>query len=182
MYLDEPQHQVQELLNATLWPGQPLGRPITGTSKTLDGMTRAGLLAYLRGNYVAGNTLLVAAGRLTHRRVVRSVARYSRRLGSTTRPRFNPARDDQQEPRIRLFTKKSEQTQIALGIRTCSRQDERRYAVRLLNTILGENCQFPPVPESCAKTSAWPTPFTARPVSLATRATWSSPRGWIRAT
>ena len=30
MYLDEPQHQVQELLNATLWPGQPLGRPITG--------------------------------------------------------------------------------------------------------------------------------------------------------
>jgi predicted Zn-dependent peptidase len=38
-----------------------------------------------------------------------------------------------------LFNKKTEQTQIALGIRTCSRHDERRYALRLLNTILGEN-------------------------------------------
>src|SRR6266581_3082939 len=26
MYLDEPQHQVQELLNAIMWPQQPLGR------------------------------------------------------------------------------------------------------------------------------------------------------------
>src|ERR1019366_3689874 len=47
MCLDEPQHHVQELLNATLWPGQPLGRPITGTGQTLDAMTRGGLLAYM---------------------------------------------------------------------------------------------------------------------------------------
>jgi predicted Zn-dependent peptidase len=38
-----------------------------------------------------------------------------------------------------LFTKKTEQTQLAFGIRTCSRHDERRHALRLLNTILGEN-------------------------------------------
>ena len=140
MYLDEPQHQVQELLNATLWPGQPLGRPITGTEQTLDAMTRSDLLGYLRDNYVAGNTLIVAAGRLKHRRVVRAVARYASRFPITARAEASlpPARD-QQRPRIRLFTKKTEQTQIALGIRTCSRQDERRYALRLLNTILGEN-------------------------------------------
>src|SRR5207253_3492651 len=35
MYLDEPQQHVQELLNSLLWPGQPLGRPITGTAETL---------------------------------------------------------------------------------------------------------------------------------------------------
>ena len=28
---------------------------------------------------------------------------------------------------------------MALGIRTCSRHDPRRYALRLLNTILGDN-------------------------------------------
>jgi predicted Zn-dependent peptidase len=43
------------------------------------------------------------------------------------------------KPQIRLFTKKTEQTQLALGIRTCSRHDDRRFALRLLNTILGEN-------------------------------------------
>ena len=93
----------------------------------------------MRNNYLAGNTLIVAAGRLKHRRVVRAVARYAFRFPITARPDFAPARTEQQRPRIRLFTKKTEQTQIALGLRTCSRQDERRYALRLLNTILGEN-------------------------------------------
>jgi predicted Zn-dependent peptidase len=139
MYLDEPQHQVQELLNATLWPDQPLGRPITGTEQTLDAMTREHLVAYLRESYVPANTLLVAAGRLKHRHVVRAVARYASRVRAAEPPRFEPARNAQLAPRIRLFTKKTEQTQIALGIHTCSRQDERRYALRLLNVILGEN-------------------------------------------
>jgi predicted Zn-dependent peptidase len=38
-----------------------------------------------------------------------------------------------------VCTKDVEQTQMALGVRTCSRHDNRRYALRLLNTILGEN-------------------------------------------
>jgi predicted Zn-dependent peptidase len=139
MGLDEPQHYVQELLNATLWPGQALGRPITGTNRTLDGMARGQLLGYLRENYVAGNVILVVTGRCKHRQVVRAAARYARRLPATARPRFAEARDNQRRPRVRLFTKKTEQTQLALGIRTCSRHDDRRYALRLLNAILGEN-------------------------------------------
>src|SRR5207244_12584703 len=76
MYLDEPQHQVQELLNATLWPDQALGRPITGSSRTLDRLDRPKLLDYLRGNYLTGNTLVVAAGKVRHRQVVRADSRY----------------------------------------------------------------------------------------------------------
>ena len=71
--------------------------------------------------------------------MLRAVARYASHFPNTARPRFAPARSNQQRPRVRLLTKQTEQTQIALGIRTCSRQDERRYALRLLNTILGEN-------------------------------------------
>jgi predicted Zn-dependent peptidase len=139
MYLDEPQHQVQELLNATLWPDQPLGRPITGTEQTLDAMTRTHLVGYLRDNYVPANTLIVAAGKLKHRQVVRAVARYGSRFRAAAPPRCAPARIEQGAPKVCLFTKKTEQTQIALGVRTCSRHDKRRYALRLLNTILGEN-------------------------------------------
>jgi predicted Zn-dependent peptidase len=139
MYLDEPQHHVQELLNATLWPDEPLGRPITGTDKTLDALTRARLLDYLRGNYMAGNTLVVAAGRLKHRQAVRAVTRYAPCFPAGASPRFSPAGHRQREPRSCLVTKPTEQTQIALGVRTCSRHDERRYALRLLNAVLGEN-------------------------------------------
>lgn len=139
MYLDEPQHRVQELLNATLWPGQPLGWPITGTNRTLDAMARHHLLAYLRANYVTGSTLVVAAGNLNHRRLLRAAAPYTARLAAGGRPACAPARAAQEAPRLRLFSKPTEQTQIALGIRTCSRHDPRRYPLRLLNAILGEN-------------------------------------------
>jgi predicted Zn-dependent peptidase len=139
MYLDQPQQHVQELLNATLWPDQPLGRPITGTPETLDTIQREHLVNYLRRNYVTTNLLLAASGKLKHRRVVKIVERYARRFPAGIRPRLNPARTDQHEPRLRLFTRETEQTQLALGIRTCSRRDERRHALRLLNTLLGEN-------------------------------------------
>jgi predicted Zn-dependent peptidase len=139
MYLDEPQHQVQELLNATLWPGQPLGRPITGTPKTLDALSRASLLSYLRNHYTGSATLVVVAGRIRHSQAVRAVEQYARQFSRAERPSCVPVKDEQRAPRIKLLAKKTEQTQIALGIRTCSRHDERRYALRLLNTILGEN-------------------------------------------
>jgi predicted Zn-dependent peptidase len=50
-----------------------------------------------------------------------------------------PTGEGQSAPRLRVCVKKTEQAQIALGIRTCSRHDRRRYALRLLNAILGEN-------------------------------------------
>ena len=137
--LDEPQHHVQELLNATLWPDQPLGRSITGTPESLDGLSREPLLGYLQANYLAVNSMVVAAGRVRHAEVIRAVAPYAARFRPGAPPVCPPAGDDQPSPRLCLFTKRTEQTQLALGIRTCSRRDPRRYALRLLSTILGEN-------------------------------------------
>lgn len=139
MYLDQPQHHVQELLNRTLWPNHPLGRPITGTPATLDRMTRDVLVGYLRKHYLASNSLLVAAGRLDHDKIVRQVRRYAAKFQVGVKPGFSATSDTQTKPRLSLFTSRTEQTQIALGIRTCSRHDPRRFALRLLNTILGEN-------------------------------------------
>ena len=139
MYLDEPQHLVQELLNATIWPKHPLGRPITGTNETLDGLDRNKLVAYLRGNYVAAKSVLVATGKVKHQQVIKAASRYARHFQNGAAPKSVPAIDGQNAPRLKLFTKDTEQTQLALGIRTCSRHDDRRYALRLLNTILGEN-------------------------------------------
>jgi predicted Zn-dependent peptidase len=139
MYLDEPHHLVQELLNVTIWPEHPLGRPITGTNESLDRLDRNKLLAYLRNNYVAGRTVLVATGKIRHQRMIKAASRYSRHFQNGPLPNAAPARDGQNAPRLKLFTKDTEQSQLALGIRTCSRHDERRYALRLLNTILGEN-------------------------------------------
>lgn len=139
MYLDQPQHYVQELLNEILWPDHPLGRSLTGTEKSLDGLERPQLLGYQRANYVAPSTLVIAAGNLQHRRVLKAISRFAPQFPLGKRPHFVPVREQQTQTRLRLHTKDTAQTQLALGIRACSRHDERRYALRLLNTLLGEN-------------------------------------------
>ena len=139
MYRDQPQQQVQELLNETLWPDQPLGRSLAGTEQTLDATTRQKILDYQKNNYVTSATLITAAGKLQHKQVVEGVSKFARHFRVGKRATFIPATNRQTEPRVHLHTKETEQTQIALGIRGCSRHDERRFALRLLNTVLGEN-------------------------------------------
>jgi len=139
MYLDQPHHHVQELLNETLWPDQPLGRPLTGTPETLNRLSRAEMVKYMRSKYVTRNTLITAAGNISHKGLIELVNKVARKFPQAPAPTFQTASADQKGPQIRLFTKETEQTQMALGIRTCSRHDERRYALRLLNVMLGEN-------------------------------------------
>jgi len=139
-YRDQPQHLVQELLNETLWPGHPMGRSIEGTPRSLDGLNRARLLDFLRANYVAANTFIVAAGKVTHADVVKAVAHYAKHFPTGPRPACEPVgeRRGVSAPRVRLCTRATAQTQLALGVRTASRHDGRRFPLRLLNALLGE--------------------------------------------
>jgi predicted Zn-dependent peptidase len=127
------------LLNETLWPGHPLGRPLTGSARSIAALRRDQLLAYRRDHYHAASALVVAAGEVRHEQAVKMVARFSGEFPGGRRASFAPVREAQRAPRLRLFTKDTAQTQLALGVRTCSRHDERRFALRLLNTLLGEN-------------------------------------------
>ena len=139
MYLDQPHHQVQELLNASLWPDQPLGRPLTGTPESLDRIRRPEMLAFYERCYVAPAIVITAAGRLTHSHLVRAVRARADAFRAGSRPVSAPAVVPRERLVIRGLRKPTEQTQIALGMRTCSRHDPRRYSLRLLSTLLGEN-------------------------------------------
>lgn len=139
MYMDQPQQYVQELLNATMWPGQPLGRSITGSNQSLDFIQREHLLAFQKDHYVVPATVVAAAGRIRHQDVVKAVRKWSRRFPRGMKPSYAPAVSHQTAPCVRLHSRKTEQAQVALGIRACSRHDERRFALRVLNAILGEN-------------------------------------------
>ncbi len=139
MYRDQPHQLVQDLLHETLWPDHPLGRPLTGTEKSLDGIRRSALLDFFRANYTAANTLLVVAGPLAHREVERMFARTARLFPRGRKPAFLPAAPAQDRPALCLHRKATEQAQLSLGVRTCSRHHEHRHALRVLNAILGEN-------------------------------------------
>jgi predicted Zn-dependent peptidase len=139
MYVDQPHHYVQELLNEILWPDHPLGRPLTGTDRTIKSIRRADLMDFRRAHYVAGRTIITVAGRVCPEWVSRSIARFARGFPTAPPATFQVAKWSQERPVVKLVSRRSEQSHLALGIRTCSRHDERRYALRLLNVLLGEN-------------------------------------------
>jgi predicted Zn-dependent peptidase len=139
MYRDLPQHYVQELLDETVWPNHPLGRPLSGTDESLTALRREDMVRYMRSYYGGGTTVIAAAGAIRHSELERLVRKRAAKFAPCPRPICQPAAESQREPRVRLHTRAVEQTQLALGIRTCSRHDPRRYALRVLSAILGEN-------------------------------------------
>jgi predicted Zn-dependent peptidase len=139
MYRDQPDHYVHELLTETLWPEHPLGRSLTGTPQTLDAMDRRVFLDFKEKKYVAANTVLAVAGHCRHEDVVARAEKWLALSGNGRSPRFEPVREAQRSARLRFHTKNCEQSHLAIGIRGYSRHDARRYSMKLLSVILGEN-------------------------------------------
>ena len=139
MYRDQPAELVHDLLNQAQFPRHPLGRPVIGSARSVRGLQRKDLLGFLERRYVTGSTVIAAAGNLSHEALVKQVQPWLRRYRHGAHPIAEPAPAIPDKPRCLLHSKKTEQTHIALGFRTASRQDERRFALRLLNVLLGEN-------------------------------------------
>lgn len=139
MYLDQPAERVHDLLNALQFPRHPLGRPVIGTPRTLDALRRRDFCRYVQSRYVTGATVITAAGNVAHGALVKLVQRRARGFRRGERSAYEAAPERLRGPSVRITHKDAEQANLSLGIRTCSRHDPRRYALRLLNVILGEN-------------------------------------------
>ena len=136
---DQPQHVVQELLMDGLWHGHPLGRPLVGTEKSLQGMTRASLNGFRQRHYLPRNTVFAMSGRLEH---ATCVAMVKDTLGDLPGGRLSSCRKVDRtvgQERFRLARRDIEQVHAAIGFRGFGRNDPRRFALRMLNSILGEN-------------------------------------------
>lgn len=136
---DQPQQVVQEQLMDGLWSGHPLGRPLVGNEKTLRAMTRADLDGFRRRHYQPGNTVFALAGRLEHAAVVAMVREAVGRLPAGRRLPFCKVDRTVRQKRCCVARREIEQVHAAIGFRGFGRNDSRRFALRMLNSILGEN-------------------------------------------
>lgn len=139
MYRDQPNIYVEDLLDEIMWQNHPLGQPITGTETTVDKITRQNLLDYKSKNYNATNTFIVVAGAISHKDVLKEVKKYVSFFKNQPAPAYIPATSLPEKTSIRLITRNIEQTNIAIGFRSCSRHDPRTFALRVLNAIVAEN-------------------------------------------
>ena len=142
MYDDDPSETVHDEFAKDLFGDTPLGRPILGTQESIKAIGRDQVAEYYRDRYVPANLVVSIAGNLDHDVVVelvRAAFAEASALDATAEPappRIGgpgaPARSG-----ARFISDDTEQANLVLGRLGISRNDERRFALNVLNTALG---------------------------------------------
>jgi predicted Zn-dependent peptidase len=136
MTQDNPEDLVHELFTQNFWAPHALGKPILGTPETVSSFSRDSLRAWFGQWFAPNNIVITAAGHLTHAQLLDLVAeRFSNSTAS------GPGEADpkpQHAPHITLRTKHElEQVHLCLGVPALPMTDQRRFAVAVLNNVLG---------------------------------------------
>jgi predicted Zn-dependent peptidase len=133
---DNPDVLVHELFTQSFWKGHPLGKPILGTTETVQRLGQQQLFSYHNDRFHGGNMVFSAAGHLDHDQFTAAVAEKFAPLLAGMAPDELSAPEP--SARILLRNKKSlEQVQICLGVPAPPITDENRYTTLILNTVLG---------------------------------------------
>jgi predicted Zn-dependent peptidase len=135
MHEDEPSDLVHELFNDVLFPEHPLGRPVLGDRSTITAMTRDDISRYFEALYRPEAIVVAAAGNVDHDQVVAGV---EQRFAG--RPGGRPPREQPALPPVRsvvVHNRPTEQAHVVVGTRALDRGDDDRFALSVLNQVLG---------------------------------------------
>ncbi|HEY2282075.1 MAG TPA: pitrilysin family protein [Solirubrobacteraceae bacterium] len=145
MYEDDPQDRVFDVLGEAVFGAHPLGRAVIGTAEVVSAVTGEQLRAFHDERYAPRRIVIAAAGSVDHDALVElaraagpggaGAAQAHANGGSPTARALEP--EPEFERRVRFLRKDTEQYHVCLGGRGISRHDERRFALRVLEGVLG---------------------------------------------
>jgi predicted Zn-dependent peptidase len=136
MYEDDPQEKVFDLLGEAVFGEHPLGRAVIGRASVIADTPVADIARFHRRRYVPANVVIAAAGAVDHDALVELASERVPDGRRRAAPRFSPAPAGS-GPRLRFERKDTEQYHVCVGGPGVSRHDERRYALRVLDTVFG---------------------------------------------
>ncbi|MFN3821986.1 MAG: M16 family metallopeptidase, partial [bacterium] len=134
---DTPDEWVFENFFHQIFADHPLGRSIIGTRESLGMINREQLVLYRDRYYVSPYLVVAAAGRVNHNRLVRLVSRKfdHRPLMPLQRVPFSMGGNKQvHQLKVKANT---QQTHIVWGVHAYPYNDPRKYALLVLNAVLG---------------------------------------------
>lgn len=138
MLLDSPIDWVHVLVDEALWGDHPLGRDVGGTRASVESISRDDLVDFVERYYSPDNTVVAVAGPMAHDEVV---AQTRVLLGDWQRrppAPWAPVDDDAIGQRVLLRGKETEQAHLCVAVPGVSYFHPDRFALDLLNVILGE--------------------------------------------
>ena len=136
MYEDEPSDKVHDVLGEAIFGDHPLGRPIIGRAEVVAGVPVPDIAAYHDSRYVGSNLVVAAAGNVDHDELVRLVEGACSGAADGQVDGVIPA-PETITPRAAFHRKETEQYHVCLGGPGIPRGDDRRFALRVLDTLFG---------------------------------------------
>jgi predicted Zn-dependent peptidase len=144
MYEDDPQDRVFDVLGEAVFGAHPLGRAVIGTAKVVGAVTREQLAAFHAARYRPQEIVIAAAGSIEHDTLV-DLAKtlvVAPPASASEAAAFDPVAAAELElpdfaRRVRFAEKDTEQYHVCLGGAGLARGDERRFALRVLEGVLG---------------------------------------------
>jgi predicted Zn-dependent peptidase len=135
MHADEPSDEAAEQSSALLFPDHPLGREVLGSQDSVLAMNAARIREFFELHYRPGNIIVAVAGDLDHQEVADGLeSRFTGPTGGSTPERSGP--DDTVTP-VAVTRRTTEQAHVVLAARSVDRFDPSRYALAVLNHVLG---------------------------------------------
>jgi predicted Zn-dependent peptidase len=131
---DTPDDLVFDFLQATAFPGQPMGRSILGTPQSVCSFADDDLRAYLGRNYRGPDMVVAAAGAIEHAAVVAEVERLFGHFNGPAAPIPQPARFG---GGARLEARDLEQAHIAVALEGVPQRDPSLYSLQVFASVLG---------------------------------------------
>ena len=139
MHADEPADEVADIFAGAMFPAHPLGRQVLGDEDSINGITRDRIVAFHERWYRPAITIVAAAGDVEHDQVVKWVEKGLPDTASASSEPGLPSRTPPLAPPepIAVLTRDSEQAHIVVGMRAIPADDPDRYALVVVDHVLG---------------------------------------------
>ena len=141
---DDPQDVAHEAFFEEVLGDHELGRPIGGTNETITNVTRDAVWDHYRANYRPQDLVVVAAGSVDHDNIVdlvkQGLGAAGWNLDELNAPRVRRSLEPAAVKRrsaLRVIHEENSQANILIGMQGLVGNDPRRYAMAVLNTVLG---------------------------------------------
>lgn len=135
MIEDSPEDDAHDIICELIFKGHPIGNSIIGTPKSLKSINREKILKYLEEEYTRDNIVVSVSGNFNEEEICNLFEGKLRRLGTNKdKKEISPS---PYVPGYKVKIKDIEQSHICLGTKTFGLEDDRHYALVLLNNIMG---------------------------------------------
>ncbi|NLU81467.1 pitrilysin family protein [Rhodococcus sp. HNM0569] len=136
---DDPEDLVGDAFLTALFGDHPVGRPVIGSTSSVEDMTRAQLHSFHTRRYTPRHTVVAVAGNVDHADTVELVRRaFAGRVAEADpAPRRAGRARVRTAPSLVVHERDSEQAHLALGVRSYGRHEPEKWAVQVLNAAVG---------------------------------------------